>query len=193
MSRSHYAKGSSSVSQGKTMAVKGKQKGKAKEEEELKIEDEPKKGGNKLVIIIAAVLLGIGVGAIAVYFFIGGGDDAPVAEVAAENQKVQSIYYKLEKPFVVNIQSSGRQRHMQVDVTIKGKDQQAMNTLKKHEPVIKNDLNQLFGSQEMQVLQTQEGLLKLNEDATKTVQSFLQKEIGSPGIEQVLFTNFVMQ
>ncbi|MCB1661234.1 MAG: flagellar basal body-associated FliL family protein [Pseudomonadales bacterium] len=175
------------------MAVKGKQKGKAKEEEVLEVEDESKKSSNKRIIIIAAVLLGIGVSAIAGYFFIGGDKETTTEVAGIENKKVQSIYFRLEKPFVVNIQSSGRQRHMQVDVTIKGKDQHAMDTLKKHEPVVKNDLNQLFGSQQIQVLQTQEGLLKMNEDATKTVQSFLQKEIGSPGIEQVLFTNFVMQ
>ncbi len=175
------------------MAVKRKAKEKIKEEEELQVDEEPKKGRNKLVIIIAAVLIFIGIGAMVVYLLTSGSDKDNVAKGANENKKVQSIYYKLEKPFIVNLLTSGRQRHMQIDVTIKGKNQKAMEIIHKHEPVIKNDLNQLFGSQEMKVLQTKEGLLKLNEDATKTVQAFLQKEIGSPGIDQVLFTNFVMQ
>lgn len=163
------------------------------DEEELQVDEEQKKGGNKLIIIVAAALLGIGIGAISVYFFVGGGEEAEVAQEEATEQRVKSIYYKLEKPFLVNIQGGERSRHMQVDVTIKGKEQAAIDAIKKHEPVIKNDLNQLFGSQEVQVLQTHEGLVKLNEDATRIVQSFMQKEIGSPGIDQVLFTNFVMQ
>lgn len=172
------------------MAAKEKAKDKAKEE--LKVDEEPKKGGSKLIIIIAAALLGVGIGALAVYFLVGGSEPEQVAEEAVE-QRVQSLYYKLEKPFVVNLISSGRPRHMQVDVAIKGKDKAAMEALEKHEPVIKNDLNQLFGSQQMEVLQTQEGLMKMNEDATKIVQAFMEKEIGAPGIDQVLFTNFVMQ
>lgn len=164
------------------------------DEDELTVaDDEGKSSANKLIIIIAAALLAIGALAIGAYFFIGGDDAGQPVAAAEQQQRVQSIYYKLEKPFVVNIRSSGRQRHMQINVSIKGKDPQAMAMISKHEPVIKNDLNQLFSSQEVQVLQTKEGLEKLNQDATKTVQSFLQKEIGSPGIDQVLFENFVMQ
>lgn len=80
------------------MAVKGKQKGKAKEEEVLEVEDESKKSSNKRIIIIAAVLLGIGVSAIAGYFFIGGDKETTTEVAGIENKKVQSIYFRLEKP-----------------------------------------------------------------------------------------------
>lgn len=162
-------------------------------EEALQVDEDQNKGGNKLIIIIAAALLGIGVGAIGVYFLVGGEDSAQQELATEEPQIVPSIYYKLEKPFIVSFDSKGKQRYLQVDVTIKGKDQSAMDTIKKHEPVIKNNLNQLFGSQELATLQTYEGRQTLNRNATESVQTFLEKETGNPGIEQVLFTNFVMQ
>lgn len=161
-------------------------------EEALQVDEDQKKGSNKLIIIVAAALLGIGIGAIGVYFLVGGEDPAQL-EQAAEPEIVQSIYYKLEKSFIVSFDSKGKQRYLQVDVTIKGKDQSAMDTIERHEPVIKNNLNQLFGSQEMATLQTYEGRQLLNQQATESVQTFLEKETGDPGIEQVLFTNFVMQ
>jgi len=154
-------------------------------------EDETPARNNKLIIMLAAALLTVAVVASGAYFVIGG-DDAALTE-AEERQQAQSLYYKLEKPFIVNIHSDGRQRYMQIGVAIKGKDPQAMQAIEKHEPVIKNDLNQLFSSQELAVLQTPKGLQKLNQEATEIVQAFLQKEIGTPGIDQVLFENFVMQ
>ncbi len=65
--------------------------------------------------------------------------------------------------------------------------------LVKHAPVVKNNLNQLFSNQELEILQSEQGRELLLAEATKIVQAFLEKETGSPGIEQVLFTNFVMQ
>ena len=161
------------------------------EEDDLQVEEE-KKGGNKLILIIAAALLGIGIGAVGVYFMVGS-SESEVDPAELEPKIVKSIYQKVEKPFIVNFQGKGKQRYLQVDVTYKGKDQAAMDALVKHAPVVKNNLNQLFSSQELSELQTEAGREFLLQESTKIVQAFLQKEIGSPGIEEVLFTNFVMQ
>ncbi len=165
----------------------------AGEGEELQVDEDKKGGGSNLIVIIGAVVLGLGIGGAGVFFALSGGDETASEEVVEEPVRVQSIYYRLEKPFIVNFDAKGKQRYLQVDVQFKGKDQDAFDVNKTHEPVIKNDLNNLFSSQELAVLQTDEGRLKLVDDATATVQAFLEKETGSPGIEQVLFTNFVMQ
>ena len=164
----------------------------AEQGEELLV-DEDKKGGSKLVVVIAAAVLGLGIGAAGVFFALSGSDEPAAEDTVQEPVRVQSMYYKLRKPFIVNFDAKGKQRYLQIDVEIKGKDQAAFDAIEIHEPVIKNDLNNLFSSQELAVLQTDAGRIKLGEDATAVVQAFLEKEIGTPGIEQVLFTNFVMQ
>ncbi len=164
-------------------------------EEELKIDDEiDAKGSNKLLVIVAAALLGLGAGSIGAYFLLGGeSSEEEVAEQSEEALPAQAMYLKLAKPFIVNFQTKGKQRYLQLDVTLKGRDQKAFDMITKHEPVVKNNLNQLFGAQEIAVLQTEEGRQALQQDATKVVQDFLQGELGVAGIDQVLFTNFVMQ
>ncbi len=173
---------------------KGKGKGKDKKEE-LEVEEEKKGGSTKIIIIVAAALLCIGLGAIGMYFMMGGGgsDEASAEQEENADKQVQAIYYQLPKPFIVSFQSKGKQRYMQVKVAFKTRDQVAIDTIKMHLPVVKNSLNQVFGSKQLEELQTYEGLQQLNQEATEAVQAFLEKEIGAAGIEQVLFTDFVMQ
>ncbi len=164
----------------------------AEQGEELLV-DEDKKGSSKLVVVIAAAVLGLGIGAAGVFFALSGSDEPAAEDALLEPVLVQSMYYKLRKAFIVNFDAKGKQRYLQIDVEIKGKNQAAFDAIETHEPVIKNDLNNLFSNQELAVLQTDAGRIKLGEDATAVVQAFLEREIGTPGIERVLFTNFVMQ
>lgn len=158
--------------------------------EELKVDEDKEGGGKKkLIIIIAAVSLVLVIGGVSAFFFLGGEDEA----LNAEPEMAQSTYYKLEKPFVVNFQAGRRQRFLQIDVAFKSKSEEAIEVIKKHTPVIKNDLNQLFGDQTLESLQEAGGRQRLNDEATAKVKEILQREMGEPGIEQVLFTDFVMQ
>jgi flagellar FliL protein len=60
-------------------------------------------------------------------------------------------------------------------------------------PMIRNALVLQFGGQVYADLQTAEGKELLRQQALENIQNLLQQEIGKPGVEQVLFTNFVMQ
>ena len=60
-------------------------------------------------------------------------------------------------------------------------------------PAIRNALVMLLSGQSFETLQTPEGKEALREQALVKIQEVLQQEIGKPGIEQVLFVNFVMQ
>ena len=164
------------------------------DEEELQVDEDKKSGGNNLLVIIGAVVLGLGIGGAGVFFALGsGGDDAEEVAAEQEPERVQSQYHRLDKPFIVNFDSKGKQRYLQVDIQFRGKDEDAFEVITKHEPVVKNKLNNLLSSQELSVLQTDAGRIKLVADATTAVQDFLQQEIGVPGIDQVVFTTFVMQ
>jgi len=51
----------------------------------------------------------------------------------------------------------------------------------------------LLSSQDFEALKTPVGKEMLRQQATASVQELAQKEIGKLAIEQVLFTNFVLQ
>ena len=163
------------------------------ENEELEIDEGKKKSSSKLIIIIAAALLVIGVGLGAVFFFVGGGEEELVVDANAEPEKVQSIYHRFESPFVVNIVTEGKQRYLQISVTIKTKQQKVVYLIKAHAPVVKSALNNLFGAQDLDYLQTVEGREGLNEDALNVVQTFITSKDETLVVEKLLFTNFVMQ
>jgi len=160
------------------------------EKEELELEEGEKKGKSKLIIIIAAVLLCISVSAGAV-FFLAGGDEEQTAD--AGPVKIQSMYHRFDNPFIVTIVTAGKQRYLQISVTVKTKDQKVIKLLKTHAPVVKSSLNNIFGAQELDSLQTPEGREALNQDALNAVQTFITSKDETLVVEKVLFTNFVMQ
>jgi flagellar FliL protein len=152
----------------------------------------------KLIIIIAAVLvLLLGGGGAAAFFLLSGGEE--VAEEAAEPVRQAAIYTKVRtlegKPmFVVTLQSDDGKRHyMQAYVEAKSRDQETVDALELHMPLIVARLNTLFSTQKFETLMTIEGKRALRQQATETVQSIMQDKIGRPGVEAILFTNLVMQ
>jgi len=161
--------------------------------EELEIEEGEKKGKGKLIIIIAAVLLGVGLGAGSVFFLVGGSDEEPVPEEELVPQYVQAIYHRFDNPFIVTVVSGGKQRYLQVNVTVKTKEKRVVRLLKIHEPVVKSALNNLFGAQDLNHMQSAQGRMDLNEEALNVVQTFITSKEESLKVEKVLFTDFVMQ
>lgn len=153
----------------------------------------------KLIIIlgVAAVLL-LGGGAAASYFLLA---DNASPEVAAEAKPVNqdAIYTKVRtlegKPsFVVTLQSADDKRHyMQAFVEAKSRNPAVDEALQLHMPLVVARLNALFSAQSFEELQSIEGKKALRNEATALVQSIMQEKIGEPGVETVLFTNFVMQ
>lgn len=156
------------------------------------------KGKLKLIIAIAvAFLLAIGLSIGGTLFFLGRDADEPKAEAeqAATTPagKAPAIYESLMPAFVVNFNHNGRQRYMQVSVALMSRDQVALEALKQHMPLLRNRLVMLFSGQDFATLMTPVGKEMLRQQATSTVQELAQKEIGKLAVEQVLFTNFVLQ
>jgi flagellar FliL protein len=67
------------------------------------------------------------------------------------------------------------------------------NALTLHMPLIRNSLVLLFSSQSFADLQTEEGKVALKAAAVDAINGILEQETGQGGIDDVLFTNFVMQ
>lgn len=160
----------------------------------------PKAGGKKKLIILAAVLLGvigISVGATLVALKFLAPAQEPAETAAAEEQAppapVPAIYYPLKPPIVVNFSVKGRQRYLQAELTLMTRDASVISTIELHQSMIRNALIMLIGGHSFEDLQTAEGKELLRQACLQEIQRLLQQEIGKPGIEQVLFTDFVMQ
>jgi len=141
------------------------------------------------------------------------------AEVASEDSSSEhaaagseAIYYALKPNFTVNFDVNGRQRFLQTELTFMYRDQKLLKILELHMPELRNSLVLLLSSQVFDELQTLEGKEKLRAAALEEVQDIIYKEQkaalakmsakerekeksnGEPAnVEQVLFTQFVMQ
>jgi flagellar FliL protein len=173
----------------------------AKKEVPQAAPSEPKAPGKSklklILLIVVLLLLAVGLSVGATWFFLSKGDSAEKTEEAAEFSaapvKQQAIYEQLVPAFVVNYNHKGRQRYMQVSIALMARDQMALDALKVHMPVLRNRLVMLFSSQDFDALATPVGKEMLRQQATASVQELAQKETGKMVVEQVLFTNFVLQ
>ena len=157
------------------------------------VKDPAVKGKLKLIIlIVVAVLLAIGLSVGATWYFMHSpkSEAVPQADV---NVKLPALYEPMAPAFVVNFNANGRQRYMQVSVTLQARDPADLKALMVHIPVIRNNLMMLFSGQTFDDLATPVGQEILRQKTTASVQEVAQKELGKVVIDQALFTNFVLQ
>lgn len=159
------------------------------------VKDPATKGKLKMIIlIVVALLLAIGVSVGATWYFMHSAQSKPAAAVeAAPVGKQPAIFEPMAPAFVANFNQNGRQRYMQVSITMLARNQADLEALKVHMPVIRNNLVMLFSGQDFATLATPVGQEMLRQKATASVQEVAQKELGKVVIEQLLFTNFVLQ
>ena len=157
-------------------------------------------GGKKKIILIAIiglVLIGVSVGGtIAIMTLLGGGAAETEQSEEAEPEPTppsQAIYYPIKPEIIVNFEARGRQRFLQVSVTLLTREPDVISAVELHMPVIRNALNLTLSGQIYEEIQTAEGKEFVRLECLQALRNIMEKEIGKPGIEQVLFTNMVMQ
>jgi len=155
--------------------------------------EEQEKPKSKMLIIIIAVLVVLLIGGGVAAFLMMSGGDEPASEEPAEPVQQPAIYYDFKPPFVVNYQWKGRQRYVQMSMSIMTRNAAAIDTINTHMPLVRNNLVMVLGSQDFEMLCTPEGKEALRQSVLEEIQKILTEEMGEPAVEQVLFTNFVMQ
>ncbi len=176
-------------------------------EKELQLEDaeEAPKGKSKLILIIIIALVVVGVGVGAALFLLSGDDEAPAEEEAAAEEsaepaapavdaKAPAIYIKMKPEFIVNYNVGPRQRYLQIYMEAMTRSPQAAEALEMHSPMIRSNIIRILSEQEFEFLRTPDGRANLRQLVTEEVRRIVEQESGIEGaIEEVLFTNFVMQ
>jgi len=160
---------------------------------------EAKGGGkNKLIIMILAGLLlgGGGVGG-TLYFMgmLGGGSGEATTENKDEHKEVKKvpIYFAFPQAFTVNFETDQGLRFLQVSVEIMSYDQAAIDAVGAHMPVIKNNIILLLSNQTFGELVSVEGKKEIRQKMLNEIQAILDKYKTESAVEELYFTNFVMQ
>lgn len=155
---------------------------------------------SKLLLIILGVLglLLAMVAAVGVTWYVLTSSNAasnvsPDAKPLFVSRDRGAVYEELKEPFVVNFNANGRARYLQVSVSLLGRDKKSMDALREHQPLLRNELVMLFSAQSFETMLTAPGKEAVRVQATERVQELARKLLGQPAVEQVLFTNFVLQ
>jgi flagellar protein FliL len=104
-----------------------------------------------------------------------------------------AMYMDFEQPFVVNFQDEGQLRYLQITVSVMTKNPKVIEELKRHMPLIRNNLVMLFSGQSREGIISREGKEKIRKEAEAEVQKILKEQTGNPGVKALYFTSFVMQ
>lgn len=167
--------------------------------------EEGGKAGGKLKMIIFAVvglILVSGLSIFATWFMLKdriADPEAPdIGEIPMEEpvmtvEQGEAIYHAMQPAFIVNYNVGGRSRFLQVELSVLTRDAASIELLILHNPLIRNNLLDVFSLQDVMTLGTADGKQKLADDLTEAIQDVLIIEMGRPGIESVLFRSFIMQ
>lgn len=112
-----------------------------------------------------------------------------------EATPAQALYYAIEEPFTINFlnQSKQKARYLQIKVTLKSTDPDAIKGAKQNLPMIQDALLDLFSDQSYQEADSVEGRIALQEETLDTIKMILREEIGNDAIDAVYFTSFILQ
>ena len=119
--------------------------------------------------------------------------ELPMEEPVMSVTQGEAIYHAMQPAFIVNYNSGGKSRFLQVELSVLTRDAAAVEVLILHNPLIRNNLLDVFSTRDITTLGTAEGKQKLADDLTKAIQDVLVIEMGRPGIESVLYRSFIMQ
>tara|TARA_R110002095_G_scaffold8809_4_gene14308 strand:+ start:393 stop:953 length:561 start_codon:yes stop_codon:yes gene_type:complete len=113
----------------------------------------------------------------------GDSDSEPVREVR---------YYSLSPSFLVNFQNE-QIKVLKVDMTLMATDDKVIDAVTLHNPVIRNNILMMLSNQNPETLKTAEGKLALQVAVKKEVNKVLLDKKITPKVEEVFFTDLVMQ
>lgn len=124
----------------------------------------------------------------------GCSEPGPVAEDAAEHtEKGPPKYLALDPPLVVSFEDRSAIRFLQVTVEVMAREDEAIEAVNTHMPVIRNNLLMLMGGKTLADLTSRDGKEQLRQEALAEVQRILQTNTGENGVEDLYFTSFVVQ
>ena len=163
--------------------------------EEPKEEEVPTVGKKKIIIMVVGALLLIGISVGATFMLLGGNSEPGQTGENQEPEKPsknEASFVEL-KPFTVNLGVDDPVGFLQVQIQVLTFYDDVAEDLEKNKPAIRNNLSLLFGRQKSEDLRSVEGKEALQKSILESVRKVI-KDYGDGGeVEDIYFTNFVMQ
>ncbi len=172
------------------------EKDEATEEEEV-VEEVPKKGNLKLIIILALALAVLGGGGTFLWFkviapAIGVVDETDGKEGKKEKPERMEMttgpMYPLDS-FIVNLAGEGGKRFLKLTMELEVNDEKLSEEITASLPKIKDSILILLSSKTFEDIYTVAGKFKLRDEITARINSFL----ATGHLRNVYFTEFVIQ
>jgi len=114
----------------------------------------------------------------------GGGNSAPVEGPG---------YLPLKPAFVVNVRDGKKTRFLQVEMQLKLSDMTKGEKILHHDSIIRHTMLMLLSSQETMDLYSVTGKERLRVKALEQVRTALKDEFTELPIDDLYFTNFIIQ
>ena len=120
-------------------------------------------------------------------------DDAEGIEV--EEELGPPIYLPLDPPLVATCEDRSAVRFLQLTLEVMARNQEAIDAVQMHMPVIRNNLLMLMGGRTLTDLTSREGKEALRAEALVEIQRILadNANLEEGGVEELYFTSFVVQ
>lgn len=155
-----------------------------------------------IIMIVVGALLLVGLSVFGTWFMLKDQiaepdmpdvDELPLEEPVMDVTVGEAIYHAMQPAFVINYDVGGRARFMQVELSVLTRDPAAIEVLILHNPLIRNNLLDVFQVQNLDHLMSAEGKQQLADQLTDAIQDILIIEMGRPAVESVLFRSFIIQ
>jgi len=165
--------------------------------ENEEIEGEEKKSSK--VIIIAAVVLLLLIGGGAAYYFMAGDDSSESVENSEEQKDEEEavaseqVYYDMEKALIVNFPKGSAASLIQVSLSLLLDSVETIDVVKKHEPMIRNNLLMAISAKGADKLLTTEGKEELRTEMLAEITNVMERMSKKNKVDNIFFTAFVMQ
>ncbi len=160
----------------------------------------PKKKSSlmKILTIVFGVLLLLGGGIGGTLYFTGShllsaSSSSEKTKGTGKEDTREALYFPIDPPFVVNFADQNQMRFLQITMDVMAYSPEVIDAVKKHLPVIRNNLVMLLSSQDAKTLFSLQGKQHLRQQCLEEIQKIIKERSGETGVEDVYFTSFVMQ
>ncbi len=117
-----------------------------------------------------------------------------VQSIAEEGEPELIQYIEMTPSFVLNYgPPSPKLSYAKVDISLRVNTKAAVTAVEHHMPALRNAIVLLFSKQAEEIMGNNQGREKLRLEALEALKGILQEEEGSAMIDDLLFTNFVVQ
>ncbi len=157
---------------------------------------EAPKSKKKLILIILIALVLLAGGGAAAFFLLGSDESATVdkpKDPVAEGLPAPASYVNISQPFLFSVADKKRDRLVQIKVQLMVRGVANEDLARHHSPLIESIILSTLGAATADQLKSPQGRSQLKDQATENIQASLTELVGKPVVEQVLFTDFVIQ